>query len=346
MALHAVVLAGGTGSRLWPLSTPANPKQFQRVVSPRPLLNLAVERAREVAGDNVWVVTDTVYAGVVRELAPEVPADHVLAEPQPRGTLGAVLLAAAAVRRSDPDGILALLPSDHVCDDSARLARAVQALAAALGPRDIGLVATPTGVVNPAFGHVRPGEDLVPPSPERQGADLVGDGVRVCSVSGYVEKPQSADELDGGPWLRNMGLVVGHGAALLDSVEPDWRAAAEGVAAGTDEGLAGWSALTAERFEDAVLPRSSALVVAQADVEWLDAGTWPALFENVDASPTGNVMDGPVTVIDARGNVALSTGTPVAVAGVKNLLVVVTDDQVLVCDRSMADQVGVIAKLL
>jgi mannose-1-phosphate guanylyltransferase len=333
MALHAVVLAGGTGTRLWPLSTPENPKQFQRVLSPRPLLNLAVEKARQVAGDNVWVVTDAVYAPVVRALAPDVAADHVLSEPLPRGTLGAVALAAAAIGRHDPEGIVALLPSDHVCDDPARLARAIRALAPELGPRDIGLVATPTAIVNPAFGHVKPGAVVVE-----------DDGVRVCGVAGYVEKPRSADELAGGPWLRNMGLVIGHSQALLDSVGPDWRAAAEGVNDGTPDGLDRWAALTADRVEDAVLPHSEALVVAQVDVEWLDVGTWPALFEHVDASPTGNVAEGPVTTVDAGGNVVLSTGTPVAVAGVKGLLVVVTGDQVLVCDRSLADQVSAIAR--
>jgi mannose-1-phosphate guanylyltransferase len=333
MALHAVVLAGGTGTRLWPLSTPENPKQFQRVLSPRPLLNLAVEKARQVAGDNVWVVTDAVYAPVVRALAPDVAADHVLSEPLPRGTLGAVALAAAAIGRHDPEGIVALLPSDHVCDDPARLARAIRALAPELGPRDIGLVATPTAIVNPAFGHVKPGAVVVE-----------DDGVRVCGVAGYVEKPRSADELAGGPWLRNMGLVIGHSQALLDSVGPHWRAAAEGVNDRTPGGLEQWAALTADRVEDAVLPHSEALVVAQVDVEWLDVGTWPALFEHVDASPTGNVVEGPVTTVDAGGNVVLSTGTPVAVAGVKGLLVVVTGDQVLVCDRSLADQVSAIAR--
>jgi mannose-1-phosphate guanylyltransferase len=335
MGLHAVVLAGGTGSRLWPLSTPENPKQFQPVLSSTPLVNQAIERAHLVAGDNVWVVTDATYAPVVRALAPEVAAAHVLAEPQPRGTLGAVLLAAAAVRRVDPEGVLALLPSDHLCPDGPRLAAAIRALAPVLGARDIGLVATPTVVINPAFGHVRPGGTLV--------ADIDA-GVRICSVDDYVEKPQSAEELGGGTWLRNMGLVIGHGRALLDAAEPAWVEAAEAVVEGAPDGLARWDALTVERIEDAVLPQSSALVVAEVEVEWIDVGTWPALFEHVDAAPTGNVVDGPVHTIDARGNVVVTTGRPVAVAGLKDVLVVVTEDQVLVCDRNLADQAGAIGQ--
>jgi mannose-1-phosphate guanylyltransferase len=333
MGLHAVVLAGGTGTRLWPLSTPAHPKQFQPVLADRPLLNLAVDRAAEVAGPNVWVVTDAVYAPVVQRLAPKVPADQVLSEPRPRGTLGAVVLAAAAILRRDPEAVVALLPSDHLCDDQARLARAIRALSGHLGPRDVGLVATPTAVVNPALGHVRPGA-------------VMGEepGVRVCAVDDYVEKPGSADDLPGGPWLRNMGLVVGHGRALLASAGPEWAAAAEGVITGSPEGLERWEALGAERFEDAVLPHSEALVVAETDVEWLDVGTWPTLFEHVDASPTGNVVDGEVTVLDAGGNVVVSSGTPVTVAGVKDLLIVVTDEHVLVCDRSRSDQVSAIAR--
>jgi mannose-1-phosphate guanylyltransferase len=320
MGLHAVVLAGGTGSRLWPLSTPENPKQFQPVLSSKPLVNQAIDRAHLVAGDNVWVVTDATYA-------------PVLAEPQPRGTLGAVLLAAAAVRRVDPEGVLALLPSDHLCPDGPQLARAIRTLAPVLGARDIGLVATPTVVINPAFGHVRPG-----------GALVTDDGVRICSVDDYVEKPQSAEELGGGTWLRNMGLVIGHGKALLDAAEPAWVAAAEAIVDGASDGLALWDALTVERIEDAVLPQSSALVVAEVEVDWIDVGTWPALFEHVDAAPTGNVVDGPVHTIDARGNVVVTTGRPVAVAGLKDVLVVVTEDQVLVCDRNLADQAGAIGR--
>jgi mannose-1-phosphate guanylyltransferase len=331
MSLHAVVLAGGIGSRLWPRSTPEAPKQFQSLLADAPLLALAVERGARFAGDRVWVVTDERYIDTVRQLAPLVEPQRVLAEPCPRGTLGAVMLAAAAVQATDPDAIIVVLPSDHLCHDEERLAGVIQMLAPQLGAGDIGLVATPTGIVNPAFGHVRPGQTLDK-----------SDMGEIAAVDGYIEKPASAAELRDGPWLRNMGIVVGHAPALLGAAPPDVAAAAQRVASGAPDAVGAWEALAADRIEDVVLPRSRALIVACADVEWIDVGTWPALFERADLEPTGNLVDGAVAVAEATGNVIMSTGAPVAVIGVSDALIVVTPEQVLVCDRRHADRVRAI----
>lgn len=327
MALHAVVLAGGTGSRLWPRSTPDSPKQFQAVLADRTLLQLAVERAALTA-DDVWVVTDERYVPTVRSLVPDVPAGRVLGEPAPRGTLGAVLLAAAAIGATDPEAVLALLPSDHLCEDEPQLGAAIRRVAGHLGGRAIGLVASPSATVHPAFGHVRPGEVV----------DLDG-AVTVARVGGYVEKPGPDAVLDGGPWLRNLGIVIGRASALLGAAPPGFAEAAARVAGAEPGGVEAWAALPAERIEDAVLPVASDLLVACAPLEWVDVGTWPALFEHAERTGEGNLVDGPVTAVDAAGNVVMTTGAPVAVIGVRDLLVVVTPEQVVVCHRDRSDRI-------
>jgi mannose-1-phosphate guanylyltransferase len=328
MSLHAVVLAGGTGSRMWPRSTPESPKQFQTIFADRPLLTLAVERGARIAEDRVWVVTDERYTQSVRGLAPQVDPRRLLAEPAPRGTLGAVTLAAAAVHATDPEGLLVLLPSDHLCHDEPRLAEAIRMLTRHLDTDSIGLVATPTSVVRPAFGHVMPG-------PVLEASDVV----QIARVVGYVEKPESADELPDGPWHRNMGIVIGHARTLLEAAPPEVAQAAERLVAG-DAGAPGpWRSLIADRIEDVVLPRSKSLIVACVDIDWIDVGTWPALFERADAEPSGNLTDGPVTTAASTGSVIVSTASRVAAIGVHDLLVVVTPEQVVVCDRQHADRI-------
>jgi mannose-1-phosphate guanylyltransferase len=255
----------------------------------------------------------------------------VLAEPAPRGTLGAVTLAAAAVQATDPDGLLVVLPSDHLCHDEPRLAGAIQMLTRHLGADSIGLVATPTTVVRPAFGHVSPG-------PLLEASDIG----QIASVVGYVEKPGSAEELPDGPWHRNMGIVIGHARTLLEAAPHAVAQAAERLVAGDAGAPGAWESLIADRIEDAVLPRSESLLVACVDIDWIDVGTWPALFERADAEPSCNLTDGAVTVADATRNVIVSTGSPVAAIGVHDVLIVVTPEQVVVCDRQHADRIQAI----
>jgi mannose-1-phosphate guanylyltransferase len=228
----------------------------------------------------------------------------------------------------DPDGVLALLPSDHLCQDEARLAAAIRLLVDHLGPAAIGLVATPTTVVAPAFGHVRPGP-----------AVASGHAGEIAPVAGYVEKPRSAADLGEGSWLRNMGIVVGRARTLLDAAPAPVAEAAIGLVAGDTGALDAWAALDADRIEDVVLPGNRALMVASTPVEWIDVGTWPALFERADVEPSGNLTDGVVTVTAGTGNVVMSTGAQVAAIGVDDLLIVSTPEQVLVCAREYADRV-------
>jgi mannose-1-phosphate guanylyltransferase len=316
---------------MWPRSTPESPKQFQTIFADRPLFTLAVERGTRIADDRVWVVTDARYAETVRGLAPRLDPRKVLAEPAPRGTLGAVTLAAAAVHATDPDGLLVLLPSDHLCHDEPRLAGAIQMLARHLGADSIGLVATPTTVVRSAFGHVSPGPLLE-----------VSDVGQIASVVGYVEKPGSAMELPDGPWHRNMGIVIGHARTLLEAAPPAVKQAAERLMAGDAGATRAWNSLVADRIEDVVLPRSESLIVACVNIDWIDVGTWPALFERADAEPSRNLTDGAVTTADSTGNVIVSTASPVAAIGVHDVLIVVTPEQVVVCDRQHADRIQAI----
>jgi mannose-1-phosphate guanylyltransferase len=165
---------------------------------------------------------------------------------------------------------------------------------------------------------------------------------QIAPVVGYVEKPGSADELPDGPWHRNMGIVIGHARTLLEAVPPAVAQAAERLVAGDAGAPGAWRSLIADRIEDVVLPRSESLIVACVNIDWIDVGTWPALFECADAEPSRNLTDGAVTTADSTGNVIVSTASPVAAIGVHDVLIVVTPEQVVVCDRQHADRIQAI----
>jgi mannose-1-phosphate guanylyltransferase len=327
MTLHAVVLAGGTGSRLWPFSTPAHPKQFQPILSDLPLVRLAVERARRIAGDNVWVVTDAKYVEQARDLCAGVAPERVLGEPSPKGTLGAVLLAAAAVAASDPDGVLVVLPSDHVVEDEDEIARTARALVPQIVEDAIGLIATPVSAMHPAFGHVRPGT--------KAHGDASG---CVWEVAGYIEKPDPDAPIAGGPWHRNMGIVIGRAAHLATLDGATSADAATSVIEGGSASNDAWAEIVSQRIEDAVLPTCTSLLVGVASVAWTDVGTWGALFERVDASDSAGVHSGAGSSRSSTGNVVLSSAQPVHVIGIDDALVVCTPEMVVVCARHAVDR--------
>lgn len=329
MSVHGVVLAGGSGRRLWPVSIPERPKQLQAIFSRKPLVSLAVDRAISVAGiERTWVVTDERYASEVRRLVDPVAHDHVLVEPSAGGTLGAIALAGAAIASADPVATVVVLPSDHICRTEALLAEAVSLVVSHVGANQIGLIATPTSQVNPHLGHVRAGQV------KAQTKD-----VSLAVVDRYIEKPSNDDALGMGHWLRNMGIVVAKVPLLAKAIGSARWSLATQLAAGADIDPSAWTALGIKRFEDVVLPRAPEMLVAQAEIVWADIGTWPTVFDSVpDTDGRENRVCGDVQLVDTRACVAIATDRPVMLLGLDDVLVVSTPDRVVVCARSHLGQ--------
>lgn len=338
---YALIMAGGSGTRFWPLSRRHRPKQLLPLADGRSLLLATVERLLPlVPAERLLVVTGAAIAEAVARDLPTLPAANVLAEPEGRDTAACVGWVAWRLAATSPDAIMLVVPADHVVPDGAAL-RAALAAAGALAGRRPALVTIglrPTGP-EPGFGYLElgePGEQV--------------DGFGACPVRRFIEKPgleRARELLSRGRCRWNSGMFAWRVATIVSAM----RQHLPELAAGLDRLLEdsrrlGETAALARHYPS--LPRTSIdfgvmekaddVWAIPVDFAWSDVGSWPGLAEVLPRRTAGAVL-GDVLAIDAASCVLVSDGPLVAAVGVRDLVVVATRDAVLVVPREQAQRV-------
>jgi len=364
--LHAVVLAGGSGTRFWPLSRELAPKQFVKLFGGVSLITRAVLRVSDLACEGgVHVLTNERLIDELRnhlKSQPEIvglPIDY-LAEPAPRNTAPAIALAAAYLRRIDPDALLVILPSDHLLEDGERWERTLRvATGLAEQGRLVTIGLTPTRPET-GYGYIRLG-DAIPGS---------GIGPTVGhEVGAFIEKPDrtTAEKfLSAGDYLWNSGMLVARADAILSELaeagarrrtqesEAADRIAETAADIGSKDPST-WTSthardsflgLPAVPFDKAVLEVSSKVAVVPADLDWSDVGSLLALEAIGQPDERGNVTAGDVVDIDSHDSIVYSEGRLVATLGLDDLIVVGTEDATLVAAKDRAQDVRLVVDAL
>jgi mannose-1-phosphate guanylyltransferase len=348
---HAVIMAGGSGTRLWPLSRAERPKQLLDVVADEgggahSLLAEAFGRLRAVLpADRIWVCTSARYGDQVRAALPELQADRLILEPVARDTANAVGLAAALVADVDPDAELAVVSADHVIRPIERFAATLETAYDALAVRPKALVTLGITPTTPAtgFGYVQRGSPTEVPG--------------VAEAAAFREKPDLAtaeEYLASGDYLWNSGMFVWRATTVLDALADHLPETAAGLRRIVDaEPGPARDAVLAEVFP--TLPKISVdyavlepaatepgrVLVVDLDVDWLDVGSWPALARTLERDADGNAVRGCVVAVDGAGNIVLSDDPDhlVALVGVRDSVVVHTADVTMVCPVADAERV-------
>lgn len=341
-SLFAVVMAGGSGTRFWPASRRARPKQFLRVVGSRSLLQATVDRlAPLVAPERVLVVGAEAHMPLVREQLPHLPPENLLGEPCARGTLPCAAWAASVIARRDPLAVMALLPADHVISPEpsfrAALARAARAARAEEVPVVFGVRPT-----HPAtgFGWI-----------ETDGG--AGDSQRLVR---FVEKPgrdEAVEFLASGRFAWNGGVFVWSVPtfdALLSAHAPAVRAAFARERSTAPAAFdAAFRALDTASIDVGIMERVAEARVISADFNWSDVGSWPALSEVLDPDAEGNCAGGGAQLVALEAERCIvhgPRGTLTALVGVADLVVARDGDVVLVAHRDRAQDVrAIVARL-
>lgn len=326
MSRWAAVVAGGPGSRFWPLSTDRTPKQFLELAGPQPLLVQTIHRLSElIPTDRVLVVTSAALADRTRAALPQLPPENVLAEPRAASTGPALAWATATAARRDPDASLLSLHADWFVGDDAAF-RDTAATALGVAERLDRLVTVGVEATRPeeSYGYIVPGEALDPDARE---------------VDRFVEKP-SADNAraliaDGALW--NTGLFAWTAERFMAEARAGAPEIASALSHLEDDDPAGFfAAVTPIAVDVSHYERSARVALVAASFPWDDVGTWTALARVHTGDADGNVTGGDAHVVGAKDCVVWSDAGPVVVHGVSDLVVVHANGTVLVTTRDGA----------
>lgn len=336
--LFPVIMAGGSGTRFWPLSRRTRPKQFLALATERPMLVETAARLEGLASlQDTFVVCGKAHAGMVAKLLKKLPRANVLVEPEARNTAPAIALAVAHVSARNPQGVMVVLPSDqHVAQVAAFRTAVSEGVAAAKQGRIVTLGIKPTRPET-GYGYIRLG---------------AGGNGSVRAVGAFVEKP-SAEKAEGylasGEYLWNAGIFIFRADVMKEAFArhlPEVHGALHKIqeAVGTSKYAATlkreFVRMPSISIDYGVAEKADNIAVVPADCGWSDVGSFNALPEVRARDEHGNVVHGEKSLcIDSSGSVIWGNGRPVAVVGMKDVVVVDTPDAVLVLPKDRSQDV-------
>ncbi len=356
LTTHAVILAGGRGTRFWPRSRTRTPKQLLNIAGKKTMLEQTVERLRPlIPAERIWTVTNAEQASAICKQVPAAACKRVLIEPAGVNTAAAIGLAAIHIRRSAKgDALMAVLPSDHYIAQADKYRKIVRAaLEVAREPGRMVVLGIPPTRPDTGFGYV-----------ERMGDAVDSKGFPVFAARRFTEKPaleHAKEYVASGNYLWNAGMFFWRASTFLDNLKsflPKTHAALENLAEsigtrGYDRKLRTiYSKLQNISVDYALLEPATRhegpprVFVIPAEVGWTDIGSWAAVYELLAKQPDENILAGPGHVLDAEGNFLWSPSKFVAAIGVRDLIVVETSDALLICPRDRAQDAGRIVKWL
>ncbi len=340
ISLFPVILAGGSGTRFWPLSRRRRPKQLLPLAGGKPLLVETVARVKGLAAPkSVVIVCGALHAREIRRLLPALPPKNLLIEPVPRNTAAAIGWAAVRLLAIDPDATLAVLPSDHHIADVPRFRALIRAAAEiAQDGTLVTLGITPTGPET-GFGYLR------------MGAPLAKAPANARRVAEFVEKPTRAVAeryLASGEYLWNAGIFVFRADALLAELRRQLPAHA--IALGQIEDVVGtpregaavvrhFPTMPSVSIDYGVMEKATKVAVVPADFGWSDLGSFDAIAQVRPLDAQGNLLEGEALALDCRDCLVFARDRPVAVIGAEGLVVVDAGDAILVVPRSRVQEV-------
>jgi len=350
LSIHAVILAGGRGTRFWPRSRTRTPKQLLNIVGNTTMLEQTVERLRPILpADRTWTVTNVEQAAELRKQLPALARKRVLAEPVGRNTAAAIALAAFHVQHAaNGDALMAVLPADHYIAHPERYREIV---GAALGlARESGRIAVlgiPPTRPDTGFGYI-----------EREDHALAGTAIPAFPVRRFTEKPavQVAKEyVASGRYHWNAGMFFWRVSTFLEALKeflpPTFESLAElskhiGKTSYARQLNKIYPRLENISVDYAILEKARNVVVLPAEIGWSDIGSWGAVYDLSAKRDGENIFASEGQTLDADGNYFWSPKKFVAAIGVKNLVVVETSDALLICPRDRAQDVSKIVKSL
>ena len=347
MALQVVIMAGGKGERLWPVSSPDLPKQLIPFNGNKSLLRITFERSLELASpDNIYVVTSKNLASKIKEHLPELPVDNILAEPIGKNTAPCIGYAAVVISKKDPEAVMVVFPSDHLINEPAKLRDAIFFGNKALQAHPELLITL--GIVpdrpETGYGYIAPETVLL-----SQGEFVIK------RVKAFHEKPARvlAEQYLKSGYLWNAGMFLWRVDTILEmfslymsDLNTELMKLRSAIDDDPDSVDRFYRAAPKVSIDYGIMEKAERVAVIPVDFGWNDVGSWDAMDSVFSTDGSGNTVRGSAEVIDSERNVIWSTDKPIVLIGVNDLVIVEGPDAILVCPRSRAQHVSMVAKKL
>ncbi len=345
---YAVIIAGGSGTRLWPLSRRSRSKQSLKLVGERSMFQHAVDRLTPLfQPEQIFVVTREDQSGLLASQVPELPMSNFINEPVGRGTAPAIGLAAIHIRQRDPQAIMAVLTADHYIRDTEKFRQVLEAAKSAAAEGHLVTLGIKPVCASTGFGYIKQGQSL----------GMMRD-FPVFRVERFTEKPTlevAQHMLASGDFSWNSGMFVWRVDRILAEFQnqmPDLYAQLMEVEAGFGsldaKGLLVkvWKRVDEQTIDYGVMEHAREVVVIPVDIGWTDVGSWASLAELLPTDQDGNIFVGPYKEIDTHNTLVFGGTRLVATIGVQNIVIVDSEDAVLVCAKNREQEVRQMVELL
>ncbi len=342
--LYALIMAGGGGTRLWPMSRQNTPKQLLPLVEDQSMFRVSVERLAPLfPPENIYVVTGRAYVSALQADVPEIPAENFVVEPFGKESGPAAALGMAVIGKRDPQAIVAILTADHHIADKETFREVLETAGTFAAERGtivtLGITAS---VPSTGFGYIHRGHLIEARS-----------GFRLYQSLGFTEKPNAETAIRfirSGEYSWNSGMFIWTAAKAMAEIQrqkPEWYTLFQTLQPAIDtpdyahvlDGV--WEKITKLSLDVAIMEHAEDMVVIPIDIGWSDVGSWDALFEVLQLDDDGNGFKGASpnrVIVDSRNTLVYSDKLTVTI-GVKDLVVVDTNDVLMICHRDRAQEV-------
>ncbi len=346
---YAVIMAGGIGSRFWPMSRRDNPKQFLNVFGDTTLIQNTVARLQGfIPPERCLVVTNERYVEKTREQLPAVPPENILAEPIGRNTAPCIAYGALHVLKNDPDATMVVLPADHVIRNVAQFHRVLKAaIEKAQEPNSLVTIGITPTHPETGYGYIQYDGEAGPE-----------DELKPHKVRTFAEKPDQATAerfVDSGDFLWNSGMFIWRADTILDQMKQHLPDAYQAFARAQDAiGTPDEPELIRAAYQESphisidygVMERAQSVYVVPASFGWSDVGDWRAVYEMSEKDEHGNVLRGNTIVHDSSRSLVHADDRLIVLVGIHDTIVVHTDDATLICKRENSQQVKNVVEYL